>query len=128
MLGTNPSFRPRVAAFDRGVPLWDSSDHQYRDAIHLGADRFPARPPGSAWRDIPIWYPPTGDHKGNGLISPTRAIAAGLTYRAVADTARDPLVRYQSLGTDWETDPNRRSLSASKETELLAAWKARQSP
>lgn len=76
------------------------------------------------WRDIPIWYPPIGDHKGNGLISPKRAIAAGLTYRSLAVTARDTLDWYRSWGEDWESSKRRRGLTAAREAELLAAWKA----
>src|SRR5262249_53364234 len=53
------------------------------------------------WRDIPIWYPPIGDHKGNGMISPKRAIAAGLTYRPLAVTTRDTLEWFKSLGEPW---------------------------
>lgn len=75
------------------------------------------------WRDIPIWYPPIGDHKGNGLISPKRAIAAGLTYRPLAVTARDTVQWFESLGEPWEGGKGRRpGLSAAREAELLAEW------
>ena len=78
------------------------------------------------WRDIPIWYPPIGDHKGNGLISPKRAIAAGLTYRPLADTARDTLQWFESLGEPWDGGKGRRpGLTATREAELLAAWNSR---
>jgi len=75
------------------------------------------------WRDIPIWYPPIGDHKGNGSISPARAITAGLTYRPLAVTARDTLNWFKSLGQPWDGGPGRRpGLSAKREAELLAEW------
>jgi 2'-hydroxyisoflavone reductase len=75
------------------------------------------------WRDIPIWYPPIGDHKGNGLISPRRAIAAGLTYRSLAVTARDTLQWFRSLGQPWDGGTGRRpGISAAREAELLAEW------
>lgn len=77
------------------------------------------------WVDIPIWYPPIGDHKGNGTISPKRAIAAGLTYRPLADTARDTLQWFKSLGTSWEALPRHPGISAARETELLTAWNQR---
>ncbi len=76
------------------------------------------------WRDIPIWYPPIGDHKGNGLISPRRAIAAGLTYRPLADTARDTIEWFESLGEPWEGGTGRRpGLPAAREAELLSEWR-----
>ncbi|MGE3618668.1 MAG: epimerase, partial [Gemmatimonadales bacterium] len=74
------------------------------------------------WTDIPIWYPPIGDHKGNGLISPKRAIAAGLVYRPLADTARDTLNWFKSLGVAWEGAARRPGITAAKESELLAEW------
>jgi 2'-hydroxyisoflavone reductase len=77
------------------------------------------------WSDIPIWYPPIGDHKGNGLISPRRAIAAGLSYRPLADTARDTLAWFKSLGLPWERAPRHPGLTLARETELLAAWRGR---
>ena len=76
------------------------------------------------WSDIPIWYPPIGDHKGNGLISPRRAIAAGLTYRPLAVTARDTLEWYKSEGTPWESLTRHPGLSLAREAELLAQWHA----
>jgi len=75
------------------------------------------------WGDIPIWYPPIGDHKGNGLISPKRAIAAGLTYRPLADTARDTLDWFKSLGQTWGDGKGRHpGLTAARERELLDEW------
>ena len=74
------------------------------------------------WSDIPIWYPPIGDHKGNGLISPRRAIAAGLTYRPLADTTRDTLTWFKSLGSGPDPVPPLPGISAAREAELLAEW------
>ncbi len=74
------------------------------------------------WSDIPIWYPPIGDHKGNGLISPKRAVAAGLTYRPLAVTARDTLAWFKSLGVPWEQAPRHPGLTLAREAELLAEW------
>lgn len=74
------------------------------------------------WGDIPIWYPPIGDHKGNGLISPKRAVAAGLTYRPLAVTARDTLAWFKSLGVPWEQAPRHPGLTLAHEAELLAEW------
>ena len=74
------------------------------------------------WVDIPIWYPPLGDHKGNGLISPKRAIAAGLTYRPLAVTAQDTLAWFKSLGSPWADGEKSPGLSAAREAELLTEW------
>jgi len=76
------------------------------------------------WRDIPIWYPPIGTHRGNGLISPRRAIAAGLKYRPLAETASDTLAWFKSLGEPWEGAKRRPGLTTAREAELLKEWHA----
>ena len=77
------------------------------------------------WVDIPIWYPPIGDHKGNGLISPRRALAAGLICRPLAETAGDTLQWFKSLGAPWEQAPAHPGITAAREAELLAEWHRR---
>lgn len=74
------------------------------------------------WSDIPIWYPPIGDHKGNGLISPKRAVAAGLRYRPLAVTAADTLEWFKSEGKAWEDAPRHPGISLTREAELLSEW------
>ena len=77
------------------------------------------------WSDLPIWYPPIGDFKGNGLFSTRRAIAAGLTYRPLADTARDTLNEFKAAGMSWEAGAKRPGITAPREIELLTEWHAR---
>ncbi|MGH7668210.1 MAG: NAD-dependent epimerase/dehydratase family protein, partial [Gemmatimonadaceae bacterium] len=45
----------------------------------------------SGWRDMPVWVPPIGRTLGFMQRSNARAIAAGLTFRPLATTARDTL-------------------------------------
>ncbi|MDH3735062.1 MAG: epimerase, partial [Gemmatimonadota bacterium] len=85
--------------------------------------------------DMPIWFPPKDDYptpapfepgaKGFHQMSAARAIAAGLTYRPLAETAKDIIDEYASRGTDWATDERRFGLSLEREAEVLAAWHAR---
>lgn len=85
--------------------------------------------------DMPIWFPPRDDYptpapfepgaKGFHQMSAERAIAAGLTYRPLAETAKDIIDEYLSRGTDWATEQRRFGLSLEREAEVLAAWHAR---
>lgn len=43
----------------------------------------------SPWQDMPAWVPPEGDSAGFGSRDVSRAIAAGLKFRPVEETARD---------------------------------------
>ena len=80
------------------------------------------------WRHMPIWLPPEGRTAGFLRRSNAKAIAAGLTFRPLADTAKATL--------DWhKTRPEAEQkamlegavagISPAKEAEVLAAWKAK---
>ena len=47
------------------------------------------------WSDMPVWVPPRGEEGGMGRISIQRALAKGLTFRPLADTARDTLAWFK---------------------------------
>ncbi|HEX6051949.1 MAG TPA: NAD-dependent epimerase/dehydratase family protein [Gemmatimonadaceae bacterium] len=80
------------------------------------------------WRHMPIWLPPSGQTAGFLRRSIAKALAAGLTFRPLADTAKATL--------DWhKTRPEAEQkamlegriagIPPEKEAEVLAAWKAR---
>ena len=58
------------------------------------------------WSDMPVWVPPRGEEGGMGRISIKRALAKGLTFRPLAETARDTLgvVQITIAGTTSETE------------------------
>jgi 2'-hydroxyisoflavone reductase len=81
------------------------------------------------WRHMPIWLPPNGPTAGFLRRSNAKALAAGLTFRPLAVTAKDTL--------DWhKTRPETEQkatmegaiagIPPTKEAEVLAAWKAKQ--
>jgi 2'-hydroxyisoflavone reductase len=80
------------------------------------------------WRHMPIWLPPAGPTAGFLRRNNSKALAAGLTFRPLAVTAKDTL--------DWhKTRPEEEQkamlegavagISPAKEAEVLAAWKAK---
>ncbi|HEX4459234.1 MAG TPA: NAD-dependent epimerase/dehydratase family protein [Polyangia bacterium] len=76
------------------------------------------------WTDLPVWLSPRGDETYLGRISRARAVAKGLTFRSVADTARDTLAWWQTL-PEARRAKQKAGLSAEREREVLAAWHAR---
>ncbi len=73
------------------------------------------------WSDMPVW---TGKESGLARTSITRALSKGLTFRPLADTARDTLAWFKSLPQDRQSKL-RAGLTAEREAEVLAAWKKR---
>ena len=73
--------------------------------------------------DLPVWMPPRGDSAGWARMDCTKAKSAGLTFRPLAETARDTLTYYHS-----ETPERQAALKAGltpeKERDVLAAWHA----
>jgi 2'-hydroxyisoflavone reductase len=71
------------------------------------------------WSDMPVW---TGKDSGLARTSISRALAKGLTFRPLADTARDTLAWFKSLPQDRQSKL-RAGLTPEREAEVLAAWK-----
>ena len=85
------------------------------------------------WTDLPIWWPPRDDYqqppmfepggKGFAQMSAKRAIAAGLTFRPLADTARDIIAEYRSRPPKApNARPSPFGISSEREAEALKAW------
>lgn len=77
-----------------------------------------------AWSDMPAWVPPGTDSSGLTQVDCSRAIAKGLRFRSVAETAADTVAW-------WNSEPEERraklkaGISAERETEVLAALRSR---
>lgn len=70
------------------------------------------------------WGLPEGNELGQMSISNKRAVAAGLTFRPIADTVKDTLAWWNTLPADRK-EKNRFVLKPEREAEILAAWRAR---
>jgi 2'-hydroxyisoflavone reductase len=75
------------------------------------------------WTDLPSWIP-RGPEAGLSQVSNAKAVAAGLSFRPLADTARDTLGWWKGLPEERRAKV-RAGLSAEREREVLAAWKTR---
>jgi 2'-hydroxyisoflavone reductase len=74
------------------------------------------------WADMPVWLPGSGDTAGFARRSNRRAIAAGLTFRPLADTARATLEYHESRPAEAKAKL-RAGLTPEREAEVLAAWR-----
>jgi 2'-hydroxyisoflavone reductase len=72
------------------------------------------------WQDLPAWIPDIDEFRGFSRMDCSRAIAAGLTFRPLADTVRDTLNWARTFEPDHEW---RAGLSPRREHEVLEAWR-----
>lgn len=70
------------------------------------------------WSQMPTWVPSTGETAGFARIDVGRAVAAGLTFRPVAETARDTLQWFRTLPAERQANL-RAGISAGREADLL---------
>jgi 2'-hydroxyisoflavone reductase len=71
-----------------------------------------------AWSDMPVW---AGDELGMARTSNSRAIAKGLTFRPLAETARDTLAWFKQQTPERQAQM-KAGLTPAREAEVLAAW------
>ncbi len=77
------------------------------------------------WMDLTVWIPPVAESLGMNTIDGGKAVAAGLSFRPLADSARDTLQWWRAQPEARRAEP-RAGLSAAREREILTAWHARQ--
>ena len=73
------------------------------------------------WQHMPAWVPDNDEYRGFSRTDCSRALAAGLTFRPLADTVRETLEWARSFPADHEW---RAGLSREREREVLEAWQA----
>lgn len=75
------------------------------------------------WMDMPVWIPPGGEMAGMSSVSNARAVARGLKFRPVVDTARDTLAWFNGLPAERQVELRKRAgLSPEREREVLTTW------
>ena len=75
------------------------------------------------WQDLPAVLPESDPkYAGMSRIDVSKAVDAGLTFRPLADTAKDTLAWHATRPADHTL---KAGLSPEREAELLAAWHAR---
>lgn len=77
------------------------------------------------WSELPVWVPPAGRTAGFSRVDCSKAYAAGLTFRPLADTAKETIDWYHKRPAA-EQEKLRAGLAPDKEKTVIAAWKAKQ--
>lgn len=80
------------------------------------------------WRHMTVWQPPYGATAGYQRRSAAKAIANGLTFRSVADTAKTTLDWHRTRPAEEQAATLRgaiNGLDLQREAEVLAAWHAK---
>src|SRR3984893_18239310 len=72
-----------------------------------------------AWSDMPVW---AGDELGLARTSISRALGKGLTFRPLAETARETLAWFKSRPQDRQSKL-RAGLTPDREAGVLTTWK-----
>lgn len=99
---------------------------EMRSALRSDAQWVPASPSFlndqrvQPWSDLPLWVPGTGALAGMHRRSNARAVAAGLSFRTVADTTQALLAWWALQDDKRRGAPLRAGLSPAREAELLA--------
>jgi 2'-hydroxyisoflavone reductase len=73
------------------------------------------------WSDLPVWIPDTPDHAGFMRTSNAKAVAAGLRFRPVEQTARDTLAWFNAQ-PHAATRSLKAGLTPEREASILKAW------
>jgi 2'-hydroxyisoflavone reductase len=76
------------------------------------------------YQEMPVWMPARNGREGFARFDIAPELALGLTFRPLAVTARDTLDYYHAQPAERQTTL-RAGLSADREREVLAEWKAR---
>ena len=118
---TGPQSRLTMSEMLGGIRSVMSTDAwlTWVDADFLAANKV------GPWMDMPVWVPPAGDALGFAQRSIAKALAAGLTFRPLAVTAKDTLDFYNGEPEERRVKL-RAGLAPEREKEVLAAWHARQ--
>jgi len=72
------------------------------------------------WSDMPCWVPPFGETAGSRRVSNGKAVGEGLTFRPIAETARDTLAWWRTLTEERRARP-KAGLTPDREAAALAA-------
>jgi len=117
---TGPRSKLTMGGMLDGIKKATTSESRFTwvDADFLAAQKV--RP----WSDMPVWVPPRGDEAGFSEISISRALAKGLTFRPIPDTAKATLEWFRKQTKERQAKL-KSGLTPEREAEVLAAWHAK---
>jgi len=117
---TGPKTPTNIAEMLYGIKAVTTSDAQF---TWVPAD-FLREKQVRGWSDMPVWVNPVGGSAAFARVNCQKAYDAGLTFRPLADTAKDTLVWYRSRPAA-EQEKARAGIAPDKEKTVLADWHAK---
>ena len=120
-VATGPGSELTMAGMLYGIRAVTAADVKltWVDADFLGEHEV------RGWMDMPVWMSPSPEMAGFSSYDVSKAIAAGLAFRPLADTARDTLEWWKARPEDERN--LRFGVAPEKEAAVLEAWRARNS-
>jgi len=119
---TGPRSRLSMSELLYGIRAVTSESNDVRftwaDAEFLAVNKV------QPFQEMPLWLPPGTEGAAVLETNVSKAVAAGLTYRPLAVTARDTLDWAKTLPAE-RLAKLRAGIAAERETQLLGAWHAR---
>ncbi len=112
--GNGPDYTLTTGGLLYGIRAVTTKGAEFREAPLAFLEKHKV----SAWSDLPVWVPGTGETAGFHRRSNARAVNTGLTFRPLATTAADTLTWYATLPAERRAKL-RAGLSAEREAELL---------
>ncbi len=116
---TGPDYELSIAAMLHGIRAVTTAGAR----LHWVPAEFLAKHNVAPWGDMPVWVPDDAENAGFGRTVVNKAVAKGLTFRPLATTASETLHWYNALPAE-RREKLRAGISAEREKEVLAAWKA----
>jgi len=114
---TGPDYELTLGAMLEACKQASSSDASVRWA----SVEFLKQNNVAEWSDMPVWIPDTAENAGFSRVDVSKAIKAGLKFRALEDTIRDTIDWANTRPTDYEW---RAGLRPEREQELLKILRA----
>jgi len=118
---TGPASRLSIAEMLYGIRAVTTASVAF---TWVDAD-FLAKHEVQPWVQMTVWVPPRDGMQGLAQVDCSKAIAAGLTFRPLAETARDTLEWHATLPEERRATP-RAGCPPELEAEVLRAWHARE--
>jgi len=109
---TGPDYELTIGAMLESCKRVSGSDAVF----HWAAVDFLNANKVESWSDMPVWVPDNAENAGFSRVVISKAIAAGLTFRPLADTVRDTIAWAATRPLDH---PWRAGLTEEREAELV---------
>ena len=77
------------------------------------------------WYEMPVWVAPKGPEGGFSNLSNKKALAKGITFRPVSDTALATLEWFRKQPPQRQEAKLRSGITSARESQILTAWHAK---